>query len=296
VFDNRVFPVGDRPAVTAVEQRWETVVSVVGAMSEVADSGRSDLAGLSRQERLEQLRRRMAAVPARGESVAARPVPQPAEDQGLPQPAGSAGILPVPPALASLLPRGGLARGSVVSVLGAGSLLLGLLASVTEAGGHAAVIGLPRLGLLAATEMGAELGRLALIPDPGPDPVEVAAVLLDGLDLVVLGLGGLAVPPSRARAVVARARSKGSTLVVTDGHWDGAEVRLEARVCGYDGMGQGAELGRGRLRALRLAVSARGRAFQPRTTHLDLRPVRGRVEWTAETVRQPGAFQEAVSL
>ncbi|MFD4181298.1 hypothetical protein [Rhodococcus sp. NPDC058514] len=274
-------------------------------MAEEAESAQSagpdgpaGLAGLSRQDRLEQLRRRMAAVPARGESVAARPVvSQPAESSGLPRPAGSSpDVLPVPPALASLLPRGGLARGSVVSVAGAGSLLLGLLASVTEAGGHAAVIGLPRLGLLAATEMGAELGRLALIPDPGPDPVEVAAVLLDGLDLVVLGLGGLAVPPSRARAVVARARSKGSTLVVTGGHWDGAEIRLEATVCGYDGMGQGAELGRGRLRALRLAVSARGRAFQPRTTRLDLRPVRGRVEWMEATPRQPGALPDVVSL
>ena len=84
-----------------------------------------------------------------------------------------------------------------------------------------AVIGQPRLGLLAAYEMGAQLERLALIPAPGPDPVEIAAVLLDGMDLVILGLAGASVSPSRARAVVARARSKGSTLVVTEGHWDG---------------------------------------------------------------------------
>nr|WP_246098277.1 hypothetical protein [Rhodococcus spelaei] len=233
------------------------------------------LAGLSRQERLDQLRRRMAAVPARGEAVAPRPGPEPGGDLS----GDGRQVLPVPPALASLLPRGGLARGTVVSVSGAGSLLLGLLASVTESGGHAAVIGLPRLGLLSAIEMGAELGRLALIPDPGPDPVEVAAVLLDGIDMVVLGLGGLAVPPSRARAVVARARSKGSTLVVTDGHWGGAEVRLEAAVRDYDGLGCGPELGRGRLRGLRLAVSAEGRAFQRRTARLDVRPVGSRVEW-----------------
>ena len=33
-------------------------------------------------------------------------------------------------------------------------------------------------------------GRIATVPHPGSDPVEVAAVLMDGMDLVVLGLGG----------------------------------------------------------------------------------------------------------
>lgn len=235
-----------------------------------------DLAGLSRPERLEQLRRQMAAVPARGEAVVTRLGPA----AGAAPEAAERPVLPVPPALAGLLPQGGLPRGVVVTVAGAGSLLVGLLASVTAAGGHAAVIGHPRLGLLAAAEMGAELGRLAVIPDPGPDPVEVAAVLLDGLDLVVLGLGGHAVPPSRARAVVARARSKGATLVVTGGGWSGAEIRLDATVRGYEGLGQ--EGGAGRLRGLRVAVGAEGRAFRRRTACVDLRPRQGRVEWVAD--------------
>ncbi|MDH6279256.1 hypothetical protein [Prescottella agglutinans] len=238
----------------------------------------SPLSGLTRQQRLEYLRRRIAAVPARGEAVSRGE-------------AGAAGVgdvaermLPVPGPLATLLPHGGLPRGSVVSVSGAASLLLGLLAAVTAAGGHAAVIGHPKLGVLAATEMGAQLRRLAFVPDPGPDPVEVAAVLLDGMDLVVLGLGGISVPPSRARAVVARARSKQSTLVVTDGHWGGAEVRLDARVRGYDGVGRGADGGRGRLCSVRLSVRAQGRAFQPRTARLDVRSSCGRVEWVSEAV------------
>ena len=41
-------------------------------------------------------------------------------------------------------------------------------------------------------------------------------------------------PLTRARAVVARARQKGCTLLVTDGDWQGASTRLEARVCGYE--------------------------------------------------------------
>ncbi|MEV0945908.1 hypothetical protein [Rhodococcus sp. NPDC049939] len=246
---------------------------------------RSELSGLSRQERLDYLRRRMAAVPARGESVATRlRAEHSSPTTGTSAASGSdvAGVLPVPAALAELLPRRGLARGSVVSVSGAASLLLGLVASVTAGGGHVGVIGHPRLGVLAAVEMGARLERLALIPDPGADPVEIAAVLLDGMDLVVLGLGGTSVAPSRARAVVARARSKGSTLVVTDGHWDGAEMRLNARVHGYTGLGNGFQDREcGRLRSLSLVVCARGRSFQPRTTRLDVRSAQGRVEWVS---------------
>lgn len=245
----------------------------------------AELAGLSRQERLEQLRRRIAAVPARGEAVT--------EQAPFGEDGSAAEILQVPAGLADLLPRRGLVRGSVVSFSGASSLLLGVLASVTASGGHAVVIGRPRLGLLAAIEMGAQLQRIALVPDPGPDPVEVAAVLLDGMDLVVLGLGGATVAPSRARAVVARARSKGSTLLVTDGHWSGAELRLEAKIVGYSGLGQGT----GRLHSMRLAVRAQGRAFGPCTARLDLQPAHGRVEWVPESAHEVvAALPKAVSL
>ena len=97
-----------------------------------------------------------------------------------------------------------------------------------------AVVGLPDFGLLAAAEMGADLSRLAVIPDPGTDPVEVAAVLMDGMDLVVLGLAGRTVTATRARAVVARARQKGCTVVGTRGEWQDASIRLDARVSGYE--------------------------------------------------------------
>ncbi|PXX66483.1 hypothetical protein DFR70_103232 [Nocardia tenerifensis] len=233
-----------------------------GAQPHTASLG----AGRDSPPTLAELRRRMAAIPGRGAAAVER-VPADAEL--------TRESLAVPPALAGLLPGGGLAKGSVVSYTGARSLLAGLLAAVTEDGGHAAVVGVPRLGLLAAVEMGAQLERLAVIPDPGPDPVEVAAVLLDGLDLVVLGLGGGAVAPARTRVIAARARSKGATLVVTDGRWPGAALHLDARIAGYGGLGHG----RGRLRSLGLEVEVRGKAGPPRRGRLDLRSVAGRVEW-----------------
>ncbi|BCK58493.1 hypothetical protein [Nocardia wallacei] len=227
-------------------------------------------AGEAQRERLAELRRRMAAVPARGAGATLR---RPLRRE----------TLPVPSALVELLPEGGLPKGSVVAYAGASSLLAGLLAAVTGTGGHAAAVGLPRLGLLAAAEMGAELERLAVVPDPGSDPVEVAAVLLDGLDLVVLGLGGVSVPPSRTRVLAARARSKGSTLIVTGGAWSGPSLRIEARVAGYDGVGRGC----GRLRTMRLDVRVHGRSSPPRTGTLELSPRDDRVEWTAAQPNTP---------
>lgn len=147
-----------------------------------------------------------------------------------------------------------LPRGTVAVLSGAKSLLLGVVAKVTAAGGNAAIVGQPDIGLLAAVEMGADLSRLAVIPDPGTDPVEVAAVLIDGMDLVVLGLGGRRVTRTRARAVVARARHKGCTLLVTDGDWEGAQTRLQARVCGYE-LTAGDRPGFGRISRVRLQVS-----------------------------------------
>ena len=109
----------------------------------------------------------------------------------------------------------------------------GMAAAVTGAGGHAAVVGLPGFGLLAAAEMGADLSRLAVIPNPGADPVEVAAVLMDGMDLVVLGLAGRCVPAGRARTG-GPGPAAGLHPAGHRGQWQGASMRMDARVCGYE--------------------------------------------------------------
>jgi hypothetical protein len=206
-----------------------------------------------RAEQLQLLRSKMAAVSAKvgdGRRGQAR------RGEVLPV---QESLLPIPDSLVDLLPPG-LPRGVVGVLTGARSLSLSMAAAVTAAGGHVAIVGQPDIGLLAAAEMGADLDRLAVIPDPGADPVEVAAVLMDGMDLVVLGLGGRAVPPTRARAVTARAQHRGCTLLVTDGEWQGASVRLDARVCGYEMTG-GPLSGFGRISRVRLSMRARGKAL-----------------------------------
>src|SRR5687768_13037970 len=91
--------------------------------------------------------------------------------------------LPVGAALRPLLPGGCLRRGSTVAISfsgagGATSVLFALLAEASAAGSWCAVVGLPRLGLVAAAEAGVALPRLALVPHPGPDWVDAVGALL----------------------------------------------------------------------------------------------------------------------
>jgi hypothetical protein len=222
----------------------------------------SDQPHHNRSEQLKQLRRQMAAVSGKVGSPRlnhqSHAHSHPGPDDLLPD---TEARLPIPQLLADVLPDA-LPRGTVAVLSGARSLSLSMVAAVTAAGGNAAIVGQPDIGLLAAVEMGADLSRLAVIPDPGTDPVEVAAVLMDGMDLVVLALGGRSVSLTRARAVVARARQKGCTLLITDGDWQGASIRLQARVCGYETTSGTPGFGRiGKVRLQISGVCARGRAI-----------------------------------
>lgn len=101
---------------------------------------------------------------------------------------------------------------------------------------------------------------LALVPDPGPDPAAVVSVLLDGLDLVLLGPAVAAVAPSRARVLAGRVRVSGAVLLVGAG-WPGAELTLAGRHCRYGGLGAGA----GRVASVSTVVRCSGRAAPART-------------------------------
>ncbi|MCU1460785.1 MAG: hypothetical protein JWO37_860, partial [Acidimicrobiales bacterium] len=116
-------------------------------------------------------------------------------------------LLPVLPALAGILPDGGLRRGSVVSVAGATSLALALLAGPSAAGSWCAAVGLSSLGLsslglVAAAELGVALERFPLVAAPSSGSsvgwATVVAAVLDAMDVV------LAWPPAHVRAADAR--------------------------------------------------------------------------------------------
>src|ERR1700742_4210753 len=177
-------------------------------------------------------------------------------DAGLP----GTSILPVLPALTGLLPGGGLARGSVLAVEHPGLLCLALLAGASAAGAWCGVAGVPDLGVVAAAGMGAEPGRLMLVPEPGPGWPQVVASMLEACEVVVVRPPD---PPSgqvrrRLEGVVRR----GGGVVVAAGGWDGAPVRLRVTQRSWAGIGDGY----GSLRGCRAEVVAEGRgaAHRPR--------------------------------
>jgi hypothetical protein len=171
-------------------------------------------------------------------------------------------VLDVPGPLGALL-EGGVRRGSTVVVgspAGGVSLALALVAAATTGeGAWAAAVGLPSLGLVAAADLGVKLERLALVPNPGDRWPVVAAALLDGIDLLLVGL------PGRARAVdarrlVARAREQGTVLVVLEPPgsrcWpETPDLRLSVVAATWAGLG----CGHGYLRSRRVEVMVSGR-------------------------------------
>jgi hypothetical protein len=177
---------------------------------------------------------------------------------------GGAQVLPVQSPLTSLFPWGGLRRGSTVAVEGSASLLFALLAEASRAGSWCAVVGLPSLGAVAAAEAGVATDRLALVPYPGADVAGVAAALVDGMDVVVVG-GTATLSATDGRRLTARARQRGAVLVPY-GAWQGADVELSCAGSRWYGLGAG----HGHLRSREVTVQARGRgaASRPRTARM----------------------------
>ena len=170
-------------------------------------------------------------------------------------------------AVRGLFPDGGIQRGitlgvgSPAGVPGSWSLALAVAGGVMAGGScsWAAAVGFPSLGLVAASELGVPLGRLALVPAPGDSWPVVVASLLDGVDLVVL-CPPARVRPADARRLGARVRERGSVLMVVEaaglrGWPESPEVRLDVESAEWAGLGAG----HGGLRARRVEVALGGR-------------------------------------
>ena len=170
----------------------------------------------------------------------------------------TAGVVPVLAPLDELLP-GGLPRGSVVSLqpddnsAGLTSLLFTLLAGPSRP--WSALVGFGDLGLAAAAELGVDLSRVVLIPQPGVDVLQILSVLIDGVDLIAVSAPkGPIGAPARQRVLAARLRQRGAVMLAV-GPWPGADFTLTVSTVGWSGLGDG----HGRLRDRELLVRLGGR-------------------------------------
>lgn len=189
--------------------------------------------------------------------------------------------LPVFPPLEEILPFGGLRPGTTVGIAGVGatSLALALIARTSEESWTAAA-GLPALGLRAASEIGVDLDRLVIVPDPGKQWTSVLAALIDSFDVVL-------VHPPHARdagRISGRVRERDAVLVVL-GRWPECDLTLQGTAATWHGIGKGH--GYLRTRTLTLTVAGRGAASQPRHATLWLPDADGNVSLAQDTAVIP---------
>lgn len=171
--------------------------------------------------------------------------------------------IPTHPAIARLLPGGGLKEGATYSVDQSATLVMALLAGPSAAGSWCGVIGVPEFGVEAAAHFGIDLERLVLVPRPGEQWLGVTAAIADVVGVVVTR------PPTRASdssiaRLSARLRQRGATLIVL-GPWPQSEAMLSLSDSSWSGIGQG----NGHLSARQATVTVSSRAGgRPRSARL----------------------------
>ena len=187
-------------------------------------------------------------------------------------------VLPVLPALAPLLPGGGLRAGSAYSIAPSSALLCALLAAASQAGSWCGVVGMPQFGAEAAERLGVDLGRLVLIPEPGARWLAVTATIAEVLPVVAVRPGGRASDGDVSR-LAARLRDRGAVLLV-QGPWAQAEASIGVADAEWTGLGDGHGYLAGReltvtVTSRRTPVPRRGRMQLPASDGAlgSLRPV-----------------------
>ena len=160
--------------------------------------------------------------------------------------------------IADLVP---LHAGSTYAVDSA-SLALALVAGASQSGEWIGFAGCADFGAEAAAELGIELSRTVLVPDPGEHWLEVTAALVDVLRVVVLRPPA-SVSERTAGILDSRLRTRSSVLVV-HGDWP----RVEARVSIDKSCWFGPTSGTGQLQERRARIAVRRGARPPQ--HADL--------------------------
>ena len=175
-------------------------------------SARSVAALDPRRSVVEQLRERVAAMEH-------KPASQP-----VPTLAGLADLVPL--------------HAGATYAVDTASLALALAAGASRAGEWVGFAGCADFGAEAAADLGIELSRTVVVPDPGEHWLEVTATLVDVLRVVVLR-PPVSVDARTAGVLDSRLRTRSSVLVV-HGDWPRVEARLSVEESAWSGPASGA--------------------------------------------------------
>lgn len=182
------------------------------------------------------------------------------------------------PTLAGLADLVPLHAGSTYAVDSA-SLALALAAGASRAGEWVGFAGCADFGVEAAAELGIELSRTVLVPDPGEHWLEVTAALVDVLRVVVLQ-PPTSVTEGTAGILDSRLRTRSAVLVV-HGQWP----RVTARLSVEESAWSGPRSGTGQLDERRARVVVRRGARPPQHAELTWPGVR-RADQQVSEIRQ----------
>lgn len=173
-----------------------------------------------------------------------------AEPVGPAAPTRAAGVIETFPVLDGILPGAGLRRRQATAIADCPALVVELVCHLSAHGRYVAIVGWPELSLAQVADTG-NLGRVVIIPDPGPQPWSVTSVLVGGMDVVI----HRGPAPSPARPVLAKLRGGHAALVTVGSRLPGSGLTIDAQVTGYRGIGRGS----GRIRGIDIAVSAQSK-------------------------------------
>jgi hypothetical protein len=216
-------------------------------------------------------------APSPASSAAPRSTASPASPEA-PADDGRA-VIAMPEPLAALVP-GGVRRGEALALSGGATvdyLTLALLAAALRQGLWCAAVGAVGLGgaalagLLGAPAVRAgALQRLLVVAEPGEQWAEVATVLADGVDLLLLCPPPGAVSAQVARRVDARVRqgaadtTRHRAALLVLGSWPSARTVLRVRRLCWSGLAAGT----GHLAGGRMEITAQDRARRVRTVRV----------------------------
>lgn len=184
--------------------------------------------------------------------------------------------IPVLGVFEDVLPERGLRPGSTVQITGTGATSLALaLVARPSVESWTACVGMSELGLRAGAELGVDLDRLVVVPDPRERWTDVLAALVDAFD-VVLAHRRVFRATRSSRQIAGRVRERDAVLVVVGEHKD-SDITIEGTSPVWHGIGYGH--GHLAARTIDVTVSGRRAAARPRRTTIwlpdadgDIRP------------------------
>jgi hypothetical protein len=196
--------------------------------------------------------------------------------------------MPTVPALARILPGGGLQSGGSYTVRNSTTLAMALLAGPSATGAWCSVIGLPDFSVEAAQGFGIDLERLILVPDPGTRWLTVTAALVDVVSVILTRAPEHLAPTEWAR-LRARLRRRGAALI-TLGTWKQSDSTLGVAESAWEGLGSGT----GHLRARRMKITATQPSGRLRHAYVGLTELQGTTAAAPSAAVRPPGFPSGV--